>query len=58
MKPEDAPMISDAIMKGLLQIMDRCSGPNGGGVMEDALMAGSTLVEGSLFISGLETFQD
>ena len=47
MKPEDAPVISDNIMQGLLQIMNRCVGREGGGVMEDALMAVSTLVEGT-----------
>lgn len=46
MRPEDTPVIGGAIMQGLLQIMNRCSGKESGGVMEDALMAVSTLIEG------------
>uniref|UniRef100_A0A915EKG4 Uncharacterized protein n=1 Tax=Ditylenchus dipsaci TaxID=166011 RepID=A0A915EKG4_9BILA len=38
-KKEDAPKISDAIMAGLLQIMRRCFGKDGGAVIEEALMA-------------------
>ncbi|VDN39411.1 unnamed protein product [Gongylonema pulchrum] len=48
MRPEDAPYIGDAIMQGLLQIMQRCAGKECGGVMEDALMAVSTLIEAGL----------
>jgi hypothetical protein len=47
MRPEDTPVIGGAIMQGLLQIMNRCSGKESGGVMEDALMAVSTLIEGA-----------
>ncbi len=46
MRTEDAPVISDTVMNGLLQIMERSSGKDGGGVMEDALLAVSTLIEG------------
>ncbi|VDN00908.1 unnamed protein product [Thelazia callipaeda] len=59
MRPEDTPFIGDAIMQGLLQIMQRCAGKECGGVMEDALMAVSTLIEaiGSQFASYLEVFK-
>lgn len=42
----DALKISDAIMQALLQIMNHSMGRTGNSVMEDALMATSTLVEG------------
>lgn len=40
-------MVSDAIMGGLLQIMTRCTSKDSGGVMEEALMAVSSLIEGT-----------
>ncbi|MFH4979402.1 hypothetical protein AB6A40_006111 [Gnathostoma spinigerum] len=59
MRPEDTPMVGDAIMRGLLQIMQRCSGKDCGGVMEDALMAVSTLIEalGNKFSGYLPAFK-
>ncbi|MCP4485767.1 MAG: hypothetical protein GY820_00295 [Gammaproteobacteria bacterium] len=48
MKTDDAPMISDMVMGGLLQIMQRSSDKEAGGVMEDALLAVSTLIEGTV----------
>lgn len=50
MHKEDAPAISSAVMQALLQIMAHSSG-KAGGVMEDALLAMSTLIEGILFFS-------
>uniref|UniRef100_A0A915ELT2 Importin N-terminal domain-containing protein n=1 Tax=Ditylenchus dipsaci TaxID=166011 RepID=A0A915ELT2_9BILA len=44
-KKEDAPKISDAIMAGLLQIMRRCFGKDGGAVIEEALMAVTSLID-------------
>ncbi|KAH6939073.1 hypothetical protein HPB50_015715 [Hyalomma asiaticum] len=44
---EDAPKISDAVVAALLQMFSSSSGRAGGGVQEDALMAASTLVEGT-----------
>ncbi|KAL3122426.1 hypothetical protein niasHT_001461 [Heterodera trifolii] len=44
-KAEDAPLISDAIMAGLLRIMSRCTGKENGAVIEEALMAITALVE-------------
>uniref|UniRef100_A0A914HA48 Importin N-terminal domain-containing protein n=1 Tax=Globodera rostochiensis TaxID=31243 RepID=A0A914HA48_GLORO len=44
-KAEDAPLISDAIMAGLLRIMGRCSGKESGAVIEEALMAITALIE-------------
>ncbi len=43
--PEDAPQISDPIMRALLQMLSSSSGKSSG-VQEDALLAVSTLVEG------------
>ncbi|VDM39749.1 unnamed protein product [Toxocara canis] len=59
MREEDTPLIGDAIMQGLLQIMQRCAGKECGGVMEDALMAVSTLIEalGNKFLTYLEIFK-
>ncbi|EJW85440.1 hypothetical protein WUBG_03649 [Wuchereria bancrofti] len=59
MRPEDTPYIGDAIMQGLLQIMQRCAGKECGGVMEDALMAVSTLIEalGCQFATYLDVFK-
>jgi importin subunit beta-1 len=45
---EDAPLISDAIMTGLLRIMTRCGGKECGAVIEEALMAITALIEGKL----------
>uniref|UniRef100_A0AC34RF88 Importin N-terminal domain-containing protein n=1 Tax=Panagrolaimus sp. JU765 TaxID=591449 RepID=A0AC34RF88_9BILA len=43
---EDAVLISDPVMIALLHILNRCAtGKDAGGVMEDALMAVSTLIE-------------
>ncbi|PAV81378.1 hypothetical protein WR25_03614 [Diploscapter pachys] len=44
LRTEDAPVVGEPIMKGLLQIMSRATG-KGGNVMEEALLAVSTLVE-------------
>ncbi|CEF68143.1 Importin subunit beta [Strongyloides ratti] len=44
-RPEDTPLISDTIMNCVLQIMQRCQGKDVGGVMEDALLTVSALVE-------------
>uniref|UniRef100_A0A914D9W3 Importin N-terminal domain-containing protein n=1 Tax=Acrobeloides nanus TaxID=290746 RepID=A0A914D9W3_9BILA len=44
MHREDVPAISDPIMAGLLQIMQRCVGKESGGVMEDALVAVTELI--------------
>uniref|UniRef100_A0A915Q815 Importin subunit beta-1/Transportin-1-like TPR repeats domain-containing protein n=1 Tax=Setaria digitata TaxID=48799 RepID=A0A915Q815_9BILA len=59
MRPEDTPYIGDAIMQGLLQIMQRCAGKECGGVMEDALMAVSTLIGalGCQFATYLDVFK-
>ena len=43
---EDAPLVSDAIMSGLLQIMNRCFVKDGGAVIEEAMMAITTLIDG------------
>lgn len=43
---EDAPLISDAIMIGLIHIMERCFGKDGGAVIEEALMAVTSLIDG------------
>ncbi|VDD90587.1 unnamed protein product [Enterobius vermicularis] len=58
-RSEDIPFIGDAIMTGLIQIMQRCAGKESGGVMEDALMAVSTLVEalGNRFANYLDAFK-
>uniref|UniRef100_A0A914EA66 Importin subunit beta-1/Transportin-1-like TPR repeats domain-containing protein n=1 Tax=Acrobeloides nanus TaxID=290746 RepID=A0A914EA66_9BILA len=44
MHREDVPAISDPIMAGLLQIMQRCVDKESGGVMEDALVAVTELI--------------
>ena len=44
-EPVDAPMISDSIMRALLQMFQSSVNNKTGGVQEDALMAVSTLVE-------------
>src|SRR3569623_379152 len=49
MHREDVPAISDPIMAGLLQIMQRCVGKESGGVMEDALVAVTELIAGISF---------
>lgn len=46
MHPNDAPLISDAIMQALLQMLKSNSG-KASAVQEDALVAIGTLVEGS-----------
>ena len=59
-RKEDAGHISDSVMGALLHIMQRCaSGQDAGGVMEDALMAVSTLVEvmGVGFAKYMEQFK-
>ena len=45
MESEHAPLISDAIMRALLQMFQSSVNNKTGGVQEDALMAVSTLVE-------------
>lgn len=45
-KKEDAPLIADKIMTGLLQIMNRCFVKDGGSVIEEALMAVTCLING------------
>uniref|UniRef100_A0A914LJG5 Importin N-terminal domain-containing protein n=1 Tax=Meloidogyne incognita TaxID=6306 RepID=A0A914LJG5_MELIC len=42
---EDAPLISDSIMAGLLRIMGRCTGKESEAVVEEALMAITALIE-------------
>ena len=44
-EPADAPIISDSIMRALLQMFQSSVNNKTGGVQEDALMAVSTLVE-------------
>ena len=44
--PEDAPKISDQIMSALLRMFQSSTGKSGG-VQEDALLAVSTLTEGT-----------
>ena len=44
-EPADAPMISDSIMRALLQMFQSSVNNKTGGVQEDALMCVSTLVE-------------
>uniref|UniRef100_A0AC35UBM6 Importin N-terminal domain-containing protein n=1 Tax=Rhabditophanes sp. KR3021 TaxID=114890 RepID=A0AC35UBM6_9BILA len=58
-KREDTPLISDLIMKSILQIMQRCTGKESGGVMEDALLTVSALIEslGRNFAKYLEVFK-
>jgi len=46
MHEDDAALIADPVMTALMHIMSRCvTGRDAGGVMEDALMAVSTLIE-------------
>ena len=45
MQPNDAPLISDAIMQALLQMLKTTAGKTTA-VQEDALVAIGTLVEG------------
>jgi importin subunit beta-1 len=59
-RKEDAGHISDSVMGALIHIMQRCSsGQDAGGVMEDALMAVSTLIEvmGVNFAKYMEQFK-
>lgn len=51
LREEDAPLISDAIMRGLLQIMSRCFGKDGGAVIEEALMAVTKLVDSKFILN-------
>ena len=44
MRPEDANRMSEPILRGLIQIMERSHG-RAGNVMEEALMALGTLIE-------------
>jgi importin subunit beta-1 len=47
LRDEDAPLISDAIMGGLLQILTRCSASKEcGAVVEEALLAVTSLING------------
>lgn len=46
MHPNDAPLISDAIMQALLQMLKSNAG-KASAVQEDALVAIGTLIEGS-----------
>ncbi|KAI1721587.1 HEAT-like repeat domain-containing protein [Ditylenchus destructor] len=59
LRKEDAPLISDSIMNGLLQIMSRCFGKDSGGVIQEALMAVSSLIDvlGSDFEKYMVQFQ-
>ncbi|KAK0425425.1 hypothetical protein QR680_009193 [Steinernema hermaphroditum] len=59
MHQEDILNVSDMIMRGLLSIMQRCQGKDAGGVMEDALMAVSTLIEsmGQDFAKYMDAFR-
>lgn len=58
-EPEHAPLISDAIMRALLQMFQSSVNNKTGGVQEDALMAVSTLVEvlGDNFAKYMEAFK-
>lgn len=49
-RKEDAPLIADKIMAGLLQIMNRCFVKDGGGVIEEALMAVTFLINGNFIL--------
>lgn len=50
MRPEDAALVGEHVMNGLVQIMNRTSNNKGGGsVMEEALLAVSVLAESRLF---------
>ena len=59
MESEHAPLISDAIMRALLQMFQSSVNNKTGGVQEDALMAVSTLVEvlGDGFAKYMEAFK-
>lgn len=46
---EDAPLISDSVMHGLMQIMSRCFVRDAGGVIEEALMAVTSLIDCRVF---------
>uniref|UniRef100_A0A1I7WNE0 Importin N-terminal domain-containing protein n=1 Tax=Heterorhabditis bacteriophora TaxID=37862 RepID=A0A1I7WNE0_HETBA len=50
MRPEDAAMIGEHVMGGLIQIMNRTTVGKGGSVMEEALLAVSVLAESKLLI--------
>merc|ERR1719242_1761720 len=58
-EPADAPLISDSIMRALLQMFQSSVNNKTGGVQEDALMAVSTLVEvlGEGFNKYMEAFK-
>ncbi len=58
-EPNDAPLISDAIMQALLQMFESSVNNKSGGVQEDALMAVSTLVEvlGDGFVKYMNAFK-
>ena len=50
LRNEDAPLISDAIMNGLLRILNRCTNSrDSGAVVEEALMATTSLIESKKF---------
>lgn len=56
MKPSDAPQISDVAMSTLIQILSCSNAGKVGGVQEDAIMAVSTLIEGTQKkVSGAKT---
>ncbi|TKR93738.1 hypothetical protein L596_008142 [Steinernema carpocapsae] len=59
MLSEDVVKVADLIMNGLIAIMQRCQGRDASGVMEDALMAVSTLIEamGTQFAKYMEAFR-
>ncbi len=42
---EDVPLIADAIIASLLQVMGRCFGRDEGAVLEEALMAITALID-------------
>ena len=58
-EPQDAPLISDNIMRALLQMFQSSVNNKTGGVQEDALMAVGTLVEalGEGFNKYMEAFK-
>lgn len=58
-EPADAPLISDHIMRALLQMLQSSASNKTGGVQEDALMAVSTLVEvlGESFSKYMDAFK-
>lgn len=59
MRRDDAIAIADLVMAALVHIMQRCANQEAGGVMEDALMAVSTLIEvlGVNFAKYMEEFK-